>query len=115
MDHKIILNQILNINRILYELLKEEAEDDELLFNLTNQKRNQISPLFSRRKSEGFFEKLVKGHLSTDDNKFREFFRLNRQQFDFILSLVRESLTKEPSLRVPDPITPDEKLAITLR
>jgi len=44
MDHKRILNQILNINRILYELLKEEAEDDELLFNLTNQKRNQISP-----------------------------------------------------------------------
>ncbi|CAI6355378.1 unnamed protein product [Macrosiphum euphorbiae] len=28
---------------------------------------------------------------------------------------LRESLTKEPSLRVPDPITPDEKLAITLR
>jgi len=52
MDHKIILNQISNNNRILYDMLKEEDEDDELLFNLTNQKINQISPLFSRRKSE---------------------------------------------------------------
>lgn len=75
MDHKIILNQILNNNCILYELLKEEAEDDELLFNLTNQKRNQISPLFSRRKSEGFFEKLIKGHLSTVmTTDFKSFF-----------------------------------------
>lgn len=115
MNREIVINQIVNNNRVLCKLLKEESEDDEILFNIINQKRKPTGSLFSMRKSEGFFEKLIKEHLSIDDNKFREFFRLNRQQFYFILSLVKEPLTKEPALRVPDPITPDEKLAVTLR
>ncbi|KAL4104313.1 hypothetical protein QTP88_019614 [Uroleucon formosanum] len=61
------------------------------------------------------FKKLIEGHLFNNEVKFREFFRVNREQFNFILSLVKDDLTKEPTMRVPVPISPDEKLAITLR
>ena len=82
---------MLNNNKIILELLREEEEDDQLLLNTKNKKRKSISNLFSTRKSEGFFEKLIKGHLATDNIKFREFFRLNRRQFDFVLSLIKIS------------------------
>lgn len=43
------------------------------------------------------------------------FFRLNFDQFTFILSLIKEDIELPPSNRVKRPITPDEKLAVTLR
>lgn len=56
----------------------------------------------------------INGHFSINDNKFREFFNFNRQQFYFVSSLVKNPFKNEPSLRVPDPITSDEKSVITL-
>ena len=106
---------MLNNNKIILELLREEEEDDQLLLNTKNKKRKSISNLFSTRKSEGFFEKLIKGHLTTDNIKFREFFRLNRRQFDFVLSLIKNQIQKTPTMRWHEPITPEEKLAVTLR
>lgn len=106
---------ILNNNKIIRELLEEEAFEDELIFNLIKKKRKPPHNLFSMRESEGFFNKLINEHLVTDNNKFRDFFRVNQQQFHFILSFVKDELTKEPTQRVPRPILPDEKLAVTLR
>lgn len=40
---------------------------------------------------------------------------LNREQFEFLLSLVEKELTLSPSNRVKKLITPAEKLAVTLR
>ncbi|KAF0710602.1 protein ANTAGONIST OF LIKE HETEROCHROMATIN PROTEIN 1-like, partial [Aphis craccivora] len=48
-------------------------------------------------------------------SNFENFFRISRQQFDFLLSLVELELTKLPSRRVKDPISAAEKLAVTLR
>ncbi|CAI6370420.1 unnamed protein product [Macrosiphum euphorbiae] len=100
---------------MMLELLREEEEDDQLLLMHRNKRRNPISNLFLTRKSEGFFEKLIKGHLVTDDIKFREFFRLNRRQFYFVLSLIKNQIQKTPTMRWQEPITPEEKLAVTLR
>ncbi|CAI6370763.1 unnamed protein product [Macrosiphum euphorbiae] len=88
--------------------------ENELLTNIIPKKRKPFNSLFSTRNSEGFFKNLIGGHLINDDEKFREFFRLNRKQFNFILSLVQEKMTKKPTLRVPEPISPEEKLALTL-
>lgn len=96
-------------------LLRNEEIENELLMNLIPKKRKPFKSLFSTRKSEGFFKSLISGHLINDDEKFREFLRLNRDQFNYILSLVQEEITKKPTLRVPEPISPEEKLALTLR
>lgn len=46
----------------MYEMLKEEEYDDELLLNLKN-KIKSIGLMFLTRKSEWFFEKLIQGHI----------------------------------------------------
>ncbi|KAE9522164.1 hypothetical protein AGLY_017424 [Aphis glycines] len=102
------------LSRARRYLLREKEEDDQLLMNTKNKKRKPISNLFSTRKSEGFFEKLIKGHFATDNIKFREFFRLNRRHFDFVLSSIKNQIQKTPTMRWHEPITPEEKLAVTL-
>jgi hypothetical protein len=58
---------------------------------------------------------LIGGHLINDDEKFREFFRPNRQQFNLIFSLIQEEISKNPTSRVLEPISLEEKQALTLR
>jgi hypothetical protein len=76
-----------NNNKIILLLLEEEEEEDNShnLLLVTSKKRNSISKLFKTREDEGFFEVLIKVHLSDSKLKFREFFRLNFNQFTFIL------------------------------
>lgn len=107
---------ILNNNLMICEILRQEAAfEDELLLRMIPKPRNAPNSIIATRETEGFFKKLIEGHLFNNEVKFREFFRVNREQFNFILSLVKDDLTKEPTMRVPVPISPDEKLAITLR
>lgn len=116
MNQNLILSSIINNNNIICELLlRDEEMENELLMNIIPKKRKPFNSLFSTRNSEGFFKNLIGEHLINDDEKFREFLRLNRKQFNFILSLVQEEITKKPTLRVPEPISPEEKLALTLR
>lgn len=109
-----ITNIITNNNKIILLLLEEEEEDDELLIT-RYKKRQKVNDLFINRKTEGFFEILINRHLSNDETKFREFFRVNKIQFDYLLSLVEVELSKEPYNREKEPITASEKLAVTLR
>jgi len=107
---------IANNNKIILLLLEEEEEEDNT-YNplLSGTKRNSINKLFTTRVEEGFFEVLIKGHLNDNKKKFRDFFRLNYDQFIFILSLIKDDISLPPSNRVQKPITADEKLAVTLR
>jgi len=107
---------IINNNTIISLLLEEEEEEDEMYNNrLEINKRKSIDSSFTTREDEGFFEILINGHLHNSKPKFREFFRINYDQFMFILSLVKDDITLPPSRRVKKPIQPDEKLAVTLR
>jgi len=72
-----ITNIITNNNKIILLLLEKEEEDDELLIT-RYKKRQKVNDLFINRKTEGFFEILINGHLSNDETKFREFFRVNK-------------------------------------
>jgi len=49
--------------------------------------------MFLNRENEGFFEVLVNRHLTNNDIKFRQFLRVNSEQFIFLLSLVKNELT----------------------
>lgn len=93
-------------------LLEEENDDDmRLLLSL----RDKTSELYESRNEEGYYKILIQNHLNDDDEKFRSFFRLNKDQFNFVLSLVQNELKKKPTNRVKTPISPEEKLALTLR
>jgi len=104
-------------NQLIQWLLLEEADDDDIYLQyLVNPKpKSRPNPLFKTRREEGYHQILINGHLRLDEKKFREFFRLNRGQFDYILSIIEGDLTTIPTPFVPKPITPEEKLAVTLR
>lgn len=114
MNKHFILNSIINNNNICELLLNEDLENN-VLINLITKKRKPIKSLYTTRNSEGFFKNMIIGHLINDNEKFREFFRINIDQFNFILSLVKEEITKQPTVRIPEPISPEEKLSLTLR
>lgn len=107
----------MNNNQLIQWLLLEEADDEDicLQFLINHKPKCSPNPLFKTRKTEGYHQILINGHLRKDEKKFREFFRLNRSQFDYILSLIEENLTTAPTTFVPKPISPEEKLAVTLR
>jgi len=68
-----------NILKILFE---EEDDDDVLLLYLSEEKRKGHDQLFTKRSTEGYYEILINRHLKNNEIKFREFFRINRYQFD---------------------------------
>jgi len=107
---------VFNNNNILTLLLMDEDEDEVSLFSdLMPKEKKPTDDIFKNRESEGFFEILINRHLINNHNKFREYFRINYEQFNFLLTLVEEKLTLQPSNRIKKPITPAEKLAVTLR
>lgn len=64
---------------------------------------------------EGYHEILINGHLKNYEIKLREFFRINRIQFNFILNLIRDDLALNPTFFIRKPISPQEKLTVTFR
>lgn len=101
---------------ISYLLLEEMDEEELLMEELMQEKRNEDEhPLFKSRPNEGFFEILINRHLIHDEKKFREFFRLNVDQFNYVLDLIKNDIIVDSTNRHPYPITAAEKLAITLR
>ncbi|VVC32330.1 Hypothetical protein CINCED_3A016428 [Cinara cedri] len=66
-----------NILKILFE---EEDDDDVLVLYLSEEKRKGHDQLFTKRSTEGYYEILINGYLKNNEIKFREFFRINRNQ-----------------------------------
>lgn len=91
-------------------LLEEEEDDDLLLSYLYRKRRRQMSSLYETRSTEGFYSLLINNHLAIEDEKFRQYFRLNQTQFNYVLSLVETDIQKRGG-----GISPREKLSITLR
>ncbi|KAJ8942107.1 hypothetical protein NQ314_010154 [Rhamnusium bicolor] len=71
--------------------------------------------LFKKRTKEGYKNLLIRGHFSCEYDTFTQFFRLNRQQFYFVLNHVGDCITKTIYARVVCPISAEEKLYLTLR
>lgn len=98
-------------------LLLEEINEEETIFEhaikIYNTKKTHN--LFLTRKIEGFYSILIEKHLFKDEQKFREFFRLSYDQFNYVLNIIEDDIKTNPSNRVRQPITPAEKLSITLR
>lgn len=91
--------------------IEEETAVVERLLDL----RKYVSKVYSNRSSEGVFKILIQKHLLDDEVKFKAYFRFTREQFYDLLNLIEDDLKVDSCNRVKKPITPAEKLALTLR
>lgn len=103
-----------NLNKrkreLVERLIQDEEEDDEIMLLLTS-KRNEIDSLYTSRVDEGSYQILIKRHLDLKEQKFRQYCRLNKSEFKFVLSLIKKDI--QPMKK--GSITADEKLFLTLR
>ncbi|XP_072380881.1 uncharacterized protein [Diabrotica undecimpunctata] len=73
------------------------------------------SDLFKNRTVEGAYQILICRHLHTNENKFREHFPLTPVLFDYVLGYIKHDLCAIPTNRIPNPLTPEQKLCLFLR
>lgn len=78
-------------------------------------KRSEESEIFKKRKTEGVYEILICRHLQTNDEKFRQYFRLTPVLFDYVLNHIKDDIVSKPCNRNKNPITPEQKLCLFLR
>lgn len=101
---------------ILKLLLLQEVEEENATIRLIlSNNKNEVHQMFLAWKTEEFFSVLIEKHLWKDEKKFREFFRLSWDQFNFVLNIIEEDVKTNPSIKVPQPITAAEKLHVTLK
>ena len=93
-------------HNLLWYLQLEAIEEEEILLQLC-EGNAAVHPIFKTRIEEGSFETLINRHLLKDDEKFREYFRLNVAQFNYVLDLVKDDIKDDSCPRYPYPITPD--------
>lgn len=99
---------------IVNSLLDDEEEEDMILLYLCEEPK-KTKNMFLKRETEGCFQQLILRHLMDDESKFREYFRLTKDEFIGVYTTVSEDLQTVPSSFVPRPISGCEKLALTLR
>lgn len=90
-------------------ILEEEESSEE------ETQREPESELFKKRREEGAYQILVCRHLFNNENKFREYLRLTPILFDYVLNYIKEDITLKPTNRIPNPLSPEQKLCVFLR
>ncbi|KAL4148678.1 hypothetical protein QTP88_002849 [Uroleucon formosanum] len=95
--------------------LQEIDEEQAIIHHRLSKKSKQTHTNFKARESEGFFSILIEKHLWEDQTKFREFFRLSWNQFNYVLNLIEDDITSNPTNKIKKPISPAEKLVVTSR
>lgn len=80
-----------------------------------SKKRRSPYKMFKQRSQEGAHNLLIDRHLFDDDTKFKEYFRMSPYIFNEILDAIKEDIQGVPTTWVPQPISPHDKLCITLR
>jgi len=95
-----------------------EASACLLLCAMSRRKRKRkhqywVHPILTKRQNVGAYNALVVVELSADEEKFEEYFRLTKQQFDELLSIVEPALLCRMTRY--DSISPRQQLAVCLR
>lgn len=94
---------------------QRRVEYEQWLENQRQRQRRVIAPMFSARDDEGAMEVLVNRHLRKDGARFIQYFRLSFDLFASVLRYIERDITSEPTNIIPQPISPEVKLAVTLR
>ncbi|XP_061716889.1 uncharacterized protein LOC133524757 [Cydia pomonella] len=94
-------------------LIAVSLDDDE------NERRNKkkkaywVHEMFKERKKEGEYW-TSRRHLLADESKFYSYYHMPKSAFYYILSYIEDSITKK-NTTFREAITPEEKLAVTLK
>ncbi|XP_067679605.1 uncharacterized protein [Haliotis asinina] len=108
-----------NLLFIIEEEEEEEEEIELLLYHALEKEHAKVKrrwwvhPVTDNRAAYGTYHRLVK-ELELDDDMFQQYFRLSREQFQYVLKKVEELMFKR-NARMRKAITPRERLAVTLR
>lgn len=95
-----------------------DDDEDLVMLQLLSQlafKRKSAHEMILSREKEGAFNLLIKKYLMTNDDKFVEYFRVSLPMFHTILEHISNDITSTPCNRHPNPISPEQKLCVTLR
>ena len=93
-------------------IILEEEEDEDLLIYCMSEGATDI---FKKREDEGYYCTLIGRYLMDSEMKFREFFRVSRDIFHLILTEIKEDITTRSCNRWQTPISPEQKLCLTLK
>lgn len=104
----------MNSNAILALLIEDMSTAAEFQW-LRSTRRAQIEEIYRSQRTEGCFKILIERHLIDNDTRFQAYFRLTPYLFDRVLSIVKVDLEKKSTNANPLPLTPEQKLCLTLR
>ncbi|XP_069688216.1 uncharacterized protein [Periplaneta americana] len=96
-------------------ILEDEDDDIGIEYAYYKRKKLQTNEIFRNRFTEGCFNTFIMRHLYNNATKFKEYFRLSPDQFDYFLSLIENDIVKLSTSFVQTPVTRAERLAATLR
>ncbi|KAG8319915.1 hypothetical protein J6590_081055 [Homalodisca vitripennis] len=68
-------------------------EETVLLYSLTNRSK-WVHPINKKREKFGEYHHLIRD-LKLDDDRFKTYFRLNKDEFEEVLSIIDEDITKK--------------------
>lgn len=104
-------NQNFYLNILSSESNSDADEEEEMLLLFLNKKyKSPNNSYLSKRKSHGQFKMTAE----FPDEVFTNFFRVNRDQFNLIHEMIKESLQAD-GCNAQKPIDTQEKLAVFLR
>lgn len=116
-------------NEDFYELLEEthhvdDSESDDPIEYMTTVLSNTIAVVVDEKKRDGQRKPKIdrshqknfwtNGYVNWDEEEFKSRVRINRENFEFILTAIRPHITKTPTNFEPRPIEPHRQLALTL-
>lgn len=73
-----------------------------------------IHPILEKREEYGAFHTLVKNQLRENEDKFYNYFRMQKTTFDNLLQKLSQELKHQDTF-MRESISPAERLAVTLR
>ena len=91
---------------VLSELIESDDEKP---------RRGKTRDWIKRREEKGYFTNIIKELKIEDRIGFREMFRMDMADFEIILSKISDLITPRDKIGGTNPISADERLALTLR
>jgi len=82
----------------VYSLLEDEA-DDELLLLVHLYRDESGGEMFPERKKEGCYNNLIQRRLIDSETRFRAYFRVSLELFNYILNYIREDIKRHSCLQ----------------
>lgn len=89
-------------------------EEGEVNIKIQRNRIHWVRCWVARKEERGAFHQLIKEHVIEDSGGYKDFFRLNSQQLEFLLEKIVCRISRNETFMRPS-IKPAERFAVTLR